>query len=591
MDTMDPKEPEKAAQELFGHLRKLDLWLLQEKGLPPDESDVNVWLEETAGAMELIKKIRHWVKNYDKNIGTTAFYRGGYGIAIQGIRFYSHELTSAAQAAVQSHGSRKATFELFSDELDDLDKKLQGRVAAFKSFLESIPGGALFALRWLLRHRILSDPFRRGGVDDPWGEVGTSTLRRACDISRVAIKVLHGRASGLQVECTWLDWFFPACSTSSDGFDKHLRLFLSLERRAAEAVASRLETETLDRKDVQDLLAEVRSLKESLVAGRHAEAREEVQKALKQAAEEMEAVKKQAIEEVQMARRQAAEELATAQKHASEESEKAKLQAAEEVKQAQRQAREDVEKARRQLIQAAEGIRPASRGGLSPMELMELEGEESVEREQLQEPPGGPEPTELEEPTEETENELKEAEDEASDDGSDESWEKVKNLADCFALDTIFKTPDGGFVSGQHVRTGTRIRATDGSILQVSRCSKPYDAVGTILFASDATLRVTPDHRVALATGDPVPAYKLNVGDMILVNGEPARLNRVEPDPTPDPCVTITFDHDLPVDAFHPPPAIASHGHKRQQTRRGGMNRRAQASDAASVLTRNEYMD
>ena len=41
------------------------------------------------------------------------------------------------------------------------------------------------------------------------------------------------------------------------------------------------------------------------------------------------------------------------------------------------------------------------------MELMELEGEESVEREQLQEPPGGPEPTELEEPTEETENELK----------------------------------------------------------------------------------------------------------------------------------------------------------------------------------------
>ena len=60
---------------------------------------------------------------------------------------------------------------------------------------------------------------------------------------------------------------------------------------------------------------------------------------------------------------------------------------------------------------------------------------------------------------------------------------------------------------------------------------------------------------------------------------------------TEDPCVTITFDHDLPVDAFHPPPAIASHGHKRQQTRRGGMNRRAQASDAASVLTRNEYMD
>ena len=69
----------------------------------------------------------------------------------------------------------------------------------------------------------------------------TSTLRRACDISRVAIKVLHGRASGLQVECTWLDGFFPACSTSSDGFDKHVRLFLSLERRAAEAVASRLE--------------------------------------------------------------------------------------------------------------------------------------------------------------------------------------------------------------------------------------------------------------------------------------------------------------------------------------------------------------
>ena len=74
----------------------------------------------------------------------------------------------------------------------------------------------------------------------------------------------------------------------------------------------------------------------------------------------------------------------------------------------------------------------------------------------------------------------------------------------CFMTDSVFKAPDGSFVSSQQLVKGSKVLGFDGSILTVKNPPEQHQARATvILHAAGAKLQVTPDHRVVLATSSP----------------------------------------------------------------------------------------
>ena len=74
----------------------------------------------------------------------------------------------------------------------------------------------------------------------------------------------------------------------------------------------------------------------------------------------------------------------------------------------------------------------------------------------------------------------------------------------CFMTDSVFKAPDGSFVSSQQLVKGSKVLGFDGSILTVKNPPEQHQARATvILHAAGAKLQVTPDHRIVLATSPP----------------------------------------------------------------------------------------
>lgn len=162
----------------------------------------------------------------------------------------------------------------------------------------------------------------------------------------------------------------------------------------------------------------------------------------------------------------------------------------------------------------------------------------------------------------------------------------------CFMTDSVFKAPDGSFVSSQQLVKGSKVLGFDGSILTVNNPPEQHQARATvILHAGGAKLQVTPDHRIVLATSSPVPAARLREGDMILVDEQPSRLLQIEFIPTPVTVLKIAFTPDLPVGVFQPPRTILSHGHKKIRRGWGARRQSGQDNEQCSIRTQGFLSD
>lgn len=75
----------------------------------------------------------------------------------------------------------------------------------------------------------------------------------------------------------------------------------------------------------------------------------------------------------------------------------------------------------------------------------------------------------------------------------------------CFMTDSVFKAPDGSFVSSKQLVKGSKVLGFDGSILTVNNPPEQHQARATVILyaAGGAKLQVTPDHRIVLATSSP----------------------------------------------------------------------------------------
>ncbi|CAK9063640.1 Uncharacterized protein SCF082_LOCUS32924 [Durusdinium trenchii] len=152
----------------------------------------------------------------------------------------------------------------------------------------------------------------------------------------------------------------------------------------------------------------------------------------------------------------------------------------------------------------------------------------------------------------------------------------------CFMLDELFQMHGGTFLSSQHLFAGAHVVAADGSFLRVACAPAIQMAADSVILEADgdpwrwtredpiAKLQVTPDHRIPCASGEIVRACRLQPGDTVMVNGEEAKLTKVQMVPGPVQCVKIIFDSDKAVGSFAAPPSIWSHGGQQKKTRRGG---------------------
>ncbi|CAE7541754.1 unnamed protein product [Symbiodinium sp. CCMP2592] len=164
----------------------------------------------------------------------------------------------------------------------------------------------------------------------------------------------------------------------------------------------------------------------------------------------------------------------------------------------------------------------------------------------------------------------------ASDDGSSSSEPH------CFVLDAIFRTrlyDTDYFIMGRDLKMGSQVVAGNGkTILTVTSPPKICDATEIVhLQAGDASLDVTPDHRVQVpdATGEwdenlYRPAGALKTGDLVMLDsGEPAELTDAKTLPMECSVVKIRLDPHLPVAVFSRPACIVSLPFPKKKNRRG----------------------
>ncbi|CAE7326845.1 unnamed protein product [Symbiodinium sp. CCMP2592] len=165
---------------------------------------------------------------------------------------------------------------------------------------------------------------------------------------------------------------------------------------------------------------------------------------------------------------------------------------------------------------------------------------------------------------------------------SHSSWFSVK--PHCFGTDAIFRTRSCGidfFLMGKDLVKGSRVLAADNeTILEVAAAPEVFqETAGFDLQAGNAALRVTADHLVLVpdpqaesGNGIYVRAGNLKEGDFVMLDSwEPVRLTGMDPWLAEREVLKVVFQPDLPVAVFSCPPCILSKGHKKQQTRRGGM--------------------
>jgi len=189
----------------------------------------------------------------------------------------------------------------------------------------------------------------------------------------------------------------------------------------------------------------------------------------------------------------------------------------------------------------------------------------------------------------------------------DSSWEvctpmteasgiSIDTAGRCFMTDAVFKAALGGFVSGQDLSKGSKILAADGSIMEVADFPEVSEKRGKVVLQTEkAKLEVTADHRVLNVTHDgaqrKVPAYKLRVGDLVMVDNQPESLTHVYSDPATFEVLKIGFSPDKPVEAFSVLPTMQSYGHKMVKRHRGGRRAcRGRKDDHLSIPDTEGYL-
>jgi hypothetical protein len=165
----------------------------------------------------------------------------------------------------------------------------------------------------------------------------------------------------------------------------------------------------------------------------------------------------------------------------------------------------------------------------------------------------------------------------------------------CFPAGTLFKTPSDMFVPVEQTTFGTRVVASNGTVLSVTIIRKhegsthgPFRFVR--LLTESAEIVVTDDHRMLAGDGQIVCASALSQGNRVLVSGNvPEALVAVEPFSATMDVYEVAFMPDEPVEAFQQPAAqilslgTTSHQGGRRLTRRPGMNRRLQRQQVAAA--------
>jgi len=184
------------------------------------------------------------------------------------------------------------------------------------------------------------------------------------------------------------------------------------------------------------------------------------------------------------------------------------------------------------------------------------------------------------------------------------SWIRVSSSeARCFAADTLFTTIAGEgpgqvkyHMPASQLVQGSQVLAADGETILKVACRPEHHEVDelVLLCAGNATLQVTPDHRVPVLRGMggercDVPAAELQEGDKVYVDGKPQELTswcHVLHDEKIS-VFKIAFAPDLDVAAFAPPPSIATKGFRvtksfRRRIAKLGRSRQPATQDAAA---------
>jgi len=180
------------------------------------------------------------------------------------------------------------------------------------------------------------------------------------------------------------------------------------------------------------------------------------------------------------------------------------------------------------------------------------------------------------------------------------------SLTHCFMSDTIFQSMSGEnqfFLPASLLQKGSVVVSEDNTtLIEVASAPEVYQTDRVVeLRASDATLVVTPDHRIPVLDEEcgkrmDVEASNLEHGSIVFVNGVPTRLSSVTQKELAAKVnvLKIAFKPDLPVGVFSRPRAIASKGSKKKTIRRGMPRKGRDGVDVAESIpdtAPGEYQD
>lgn len=145
----------------------------------------------------------------------------------------------------------------------------------------------------------------------------------------------------------------------------------------------------------------------------------------------------------------------------------------------------------------------------------------------------------------------------------------------CFLPDTFFEVQrENGeriLMRAGQLCAGTRVLAANGQWVEVRKPPEQHEASEVIeLAAGNASLTVSPEHRVVIPGGQSVQATELDVGrKVLLMGGIEATLTSFNRRREPTTVLKIAFTPDYPVCAFMELSGILSRGYRRRPLRRG----------------------
>ena len=157
----------------------------------------------------------------------------------------------------------------------------------------------------------------------------------------------------------------------------------------------------------------------------------------------------------------------------------------------------------------------------------------------------------------------------------------------CFLPDTFFEVQrENGeriLMRAGQLWAGTRVLAANGQWVEVRNPPEQHEAAEVIeLVAGNASLTVSPEHRIVIPGGQSVQAKELDVGrKVVLTGGIEATLTSFIRRREPTTVLKIAFTPDYPVCAFMELSGILSRGYRRRPLRRG----QRRGSEASGVDT------